>query len=242
VSEQHPGSQPDTELRIVTYNVRGLRAGAKRVGAVLAALRPDIVAIQEGPRRLRWRSRSAELARLGGLYVLAGGRPAAGNLLLCAARVRALRTADHLLPRGNDRQQRGAATAVIEVGGRRIGVVGWHAALTSDARAMQAEMVARLAAGLRADGAEAVLVAGDLNAAPSTRPLAALAGSFQDCWAVAPEGAGDTYPADAPHTRIDAVFASAETTVLGCGVPAVADPGASDHLPVLARLRLGGAR
>lgn len=62
---------------------------------------------------------------------------------------------------------------------------------------------------------------------------------------MAPWGGGDTFPAAAPDRRIDAVFASAGVEVLACGVPAglagvtpLDLHTATDHLPVLAALRL----
>lgn len=60
-----------------------------------------------------------------------------------------------------------------------------------------------------------------------------------------PWGGELTFPPGAPRKRIDAVFATGGIEVLGCGVPeslpgvTAADlRAATDHLPVLAALRV----
>ena len=63
-------------LRVLTYNVHSRRDDVTALGTVVRDLAPDIAIIQEGPRRLRWRQKSAALARTTGLLV-AGGMSAA---------------------------------------------------------------------------------------------------------------------------------------------------------------------
>lgn len=92
------------------------------------------------------------------------------------------------------------------------------------------------------------IAAGDINERPTGRSFRRLAESLQDCWAVAPWGGEYTSTPDNPHQRIDAIFAAQSVEVLGCGVP-LGLPGiteadlraATDHLPVLAALRVPGA-
>ena len=72
------------------------------------------------------------------------------------------------------------------------------------------------------------------------------AAGLRDAWAVEPWGG--EYTSTPPHRvqRIDAVFAAEGVEVLGCGVPPGCRghrgrPGrATDHLPVLAALRVPG--
>ncbi|MFE2405134.1 endonuclease/exonuclease/phosphatase family protein, partial [Streptomyces rubiginosohelvolus] len=75
------------------------------------------------------------------------------------------------------------------------------------------------------------------------------AGEHRAGRAVARGGAEPTFPPDEPRKRIDAVFATPGIEVLGCGVPAglpgVSDTdlrAATDHLPVLAALRVPAAK
>ena len=62
------------ELRLLSYNVRSLRDDRASVAAVIRACRPDVVAVQEAPRSLRWRSKRAALARTSGLVVATADR------------------------------------------------------------------------------------------------------------------------------------------------------------------------
>jgi hypothetical protein len=86
---------------------------------------PDIALVQQAPRGWRWRSKCARLAREAGLVVITGGRPAAGNLLLCAMRVRVLSAQDVRRPRG-------AVLAVVQVDGNRLSVRGTRDGLVVD--------------------------------------------------------------------------------------------------------------
>ncbi len=68
-----------------------------------------------------------------------------------------------------------------------------------------------------------------------------MAGRLRDAWAVRPWGGEFTSTAENPYQRIDAMFVSEGVEVLGCGVPTLEDAdvrAASDHVPVLAVLRL----
>lgn len=73
-------------VRLITYNAHGLRAGVERVAGVLRELAPDVVCPQEAPRRVRWRTRAADLATRAGLVYVTGGHPTSGTMLLCAQR------------------------------------------------------------------------------------------------------------------------------------------------------------
>jgi hypothetical protein len=77
-----------------------------------------VVCLREAPRRWRWRQACARIARESGLLVVTGGRPAGGNLLLCAMRVRVVSSRDLNLP-----QRRGAALAQLVVEGRQVSVL-----------------------------------------------------------------------------------------------------------------------
>src|SRR5436190_15292314 len=70
-------------LRLVSYNIRSLRDDPMAVAAVIRALSPDVVCVQEAPRFLRWRSKRAALARHSGLVVATEDR--VGGLAILAA-------------------------------------------------------------------------------------------------------------------------------------------------------------
>src|SRR5439155_27089952 len=65
-------------LRVLSYNVHGQRDDRAALAAVVRGLAPDVAVIQEAPRRLRWRTRCADLARRLDLVHAGGGAPAVG--------------------------------------------------------------------------------------------------------------------------------------------------------------------
>ncbi|WP_393057166.1 endonuclease/exonuclease/phosphatase family protein [Streptomyces sp. LN549] len=232
-------------VRVLSYNIRSMRDDRAALARVIQACAPDLVLVQEAPRFFRWRKHAARLAARSDLVILGGGATAAGPLLLCSLRATVERTEDVLLPLTPGLHRRGFATAVVRIAGTRIGVLSCHLSLERPERLAQAE---RLLETVDAMGVDHVVVAGDLNDVPSGRAFRLLAGRFQDCWAVRPRGGEHTFPPHDPHKRLDAVFATDGIEVLGCGVP-TGLPGiseadllaATDHLPVLAALRVPAA-
>ncbi|MFC9587643.1 endonuclease/exonuclease/phosphatase family protein [Streptomyces yangpuensis] len=237
-------TEPDGSavIRVLGYNIRSLRDDEEALVRVIRACEPDLVFAQEAPRFFRWRKHAARLARKCDLVVLGGGATATGPLLLCSLRVFVERTQDVLLPHTPGLHRRGLATAVVRIGGVRVGVVSAHLSLDRAQRRAQADLVLD---GVAALDTPYGIVAGDVNEGPDGPAFRRLASVLQDCWSVAPWGGERTFPATAPDRRIDAVFATAGVEVLACGVPAGlagvsgADlRSATDHLPVLAALRL----
>lgn len=182
------------------------------------------------------------MARAANLVVLTGGATAAGPAILCDLRGTVERTEDVLLPLIPGQHRRGFATAVVRFGGARVGVLSCHLSLQKDERYDQSGMLLDRLAGMDVDHA---IAGGDLNERPEGRAFTRITDTLQDCRSTAPWGAEHTWIRDAPHRRIDAIFATKGIEVLGCGVPA-GHPGvtdadlraATDHLPVLAALRV----
>ncbi|MFE9018297.1 endonuclease/exonuclease/phosphatase family protein [Streptomyces sp. NPDC007808] len=229
-------------VRVLSYNIRSMRDDIDALAGVITACAPDLVLVQEAPRFFRWRKKLAHLAHACDLVVLTGGATAAGPAILCNLRATVERTRDVLLPLTPGLHRRGFATAVVRFGGARLGVLSCHLSLQKDERHDQGGMLLDHLADL---GVEHAVAGGDLNERPGGRTFRRLAEDLQDCWATAPWGGEYTStPAD-PRQRIDAIFATKGIEVLGCGVPGHL-PGvteadlraATDHLPVLAALRI----
>ncbi|MFH8611017.1 endonuclease/exonuclease/phosphatase family protein [Streptomyces sp. NPDC018029] len=233
-------------IRVLSYNIRSMRDDTAALARTIAACAPDLVLVQEAPRFFRWRKKLARLARAADLVILSGGGSAAGPALLCSLRATVERTEDVLLPLTPGLHRRGFATAVVRFGGARLGVLSCHLSLQSDERYAQGGMLLDRLAGMGVDHAVA---GGDLNERPGGRTFRRLAEGLQDCWAAEPWGGENTSTPDDPHQRIDAIFATSGIEVLGCGVPSDL-PGvsqedlraATDHLPVLAALRVPPSR
>ncbi|WP_432135583.1 MULTISPECIES: endonuclease/exonuclease/phosphatase family protein [unclassified Streptomyces] len=231
-------------IRVLSYNIRSLRDDENALARVIGACAPDLVLVQEAPRFFRWRKKLARLARAADLVVLSGGATAAGPALLCSLRATVEHTEDVLLPLTPGLHRRGFSTAVVRLGGARLGVVSCHLSLDATERHAQTGMLLDRLAAMDVDHAVA---GGDLNERPGGPAFARLTDELQDCWSVAaaPWGGENTFPQTGPDRRIDAVFATKGVEVVACGVP-TALPGitatdlrtASDHLPVLADLEV----
>jgi endonuclease/exonuclease/phosphatase family metal-dependent hydrolase len=227
-------------VKVLSYNIRSMRDDTDALARVIQACEPDLVLIQEAPRFFRWRKKLARLASATGLVVLTGGGTAAGPAILCNLRATVERTEDVLLPLTPGEHRRGFATAVVRIGGARLGVLSCHLSLRKDERYDQAGMLLDRLAGM---GVEHAVAGGDLNERPTGPAFTRIADSLQDCWAISPTGAEHTWTRTEPQRRIDAIFATKGIEVVGCGVP-VDLPGitetdlraATDHLPVLATL------
>ncbi|MFE0177052.1 endonuclease/exonuclease/phosphatase family protein [Streptomyces sp. NPDC059002] len=237
-------TEPDGSavIRVLSYNIRSMRDDTDALARVIAACAPDLVLIQEAPRFFRWRKKLARLARAADLVILSGGGSAAGPALLCSLRATVEHTEDVLLPLTPGLHRRGFATAVVRFGGARIGFLSCHLSLQTDERYEQGGMLLDRLAGM---GVEHAVAGGDLNERPGGRTFRRLAAALQDCRQTTPWGGENTSTPGDPHQRIDAIFATSGVEVLGCGVP-LGLPGvteadlraATDHLPVLAALRV----
>ncbi|NES29569.1 endonuclease [Micromonospora terminaliae] len=222
-------------LRVVSYNIHSQRDDTAALAEVVRAAEPDVVIVQEGPRRFRWRQKCASLADSFGLVVAAGGLPSLGNLLLTSLRVRVTATRCQRYPLTPGRHLRGAAYAECVVGGTRFLLAGSH--LSTD----PAERPAQAAAFKRELAAATLpVVAGaDLNEGPDGTAWRTVAEGLTDA-AVAMDRADRlTYSCANPRRRIDALFVDPRISVVDYDV--VDTPRtrqASDHFPVLVDLLL----
>jgi endonuclease/exonuclease/phosphatase family metal-dependent hydrolase len=228
-------------VRAGTYNLHGMRDSVPALTRVITAMRADVLCVQEAPRFGRWRARRRALAAAAGLRVATPGR-LGGVAVLTGPRVRVLRAESHALRVFLGLELRGLAVAVIEAEGARLAVGSLHLDLNDPARVHHAAEAVALMERAAAPYGATIVLGGDLNEQPHQPAWRFLAGRLADCYAVAPKGDGPTFPAAGPAVRIDGVFAAREARVVSCGgVDAgIADlAGASDHLPVVAELRVG---
>jgi endonuclease/exonuclease/phosphatase family metal-dependent hydrolase len=231
--------QPLT-VRVVTYNVHhGEGTDGKldlpRLAGVIAALKPDLVALQEldvKTRRTGHVDQPAKLGELTGLHVafgkamdFDGGQY--GNAVLSRFPIRETRT--HALPTADGHEPR----CVLEVrvrpgdGGPAVTFLSTHLDhKDTPLRIRQAERIA----ALYADATGPVILAGDLNAVPDSPPVRALRG-----WNDLTAGRGLlTSPSTRPKRQIDYVLARPAGRVAATEAKAVEEGVASDHRPVLA--------
>lgn len=223
------------ELRVVSYNLHSLKDDRGALIAVVRDLAPDVLLLQEAPRRFRWRPRCAALARAFGLVMAVGGMPGLGNLVLTDLRVAVTETWCLRFPLTPGRHLRGAALARCRVAGGSFLVAGSHLATDPVERPDQAgRLRTALTEAAAAEPDQPPLVGADLNDEPGSATWSALVAGLVD-----PGDGSPTFPATGPRRRIDAVFVDPRVEVRGYQVvDTPAARRASDHLPVVADLRL----
>lgn len=220
-------------LRVLSYNIHGLKDDTKALAALVKELAPDVAILQEGPRRFRWRQKSADLARSVDMVVAGGGLPALGNLVLTNLRVRARETWCVQFPLTPGRHMRGAVFVRCVVGRTSFVVVGSHLSTDAAERPHQATLLKKYLSEVD----EPVIFGADVNDNSGGFAWRTLADGLVD------GGAGEepgTFPASAPTVRIDALFTDARWPVVAHRV--VDTPTAriaSDHLPLVVDLALG---
>lgn len=227
-----------SELRLLTYNVRSLREDGDAVAAVIRGCRPDVVAVQEAPRSLRWRSKRAALARLSGLVVATADRPG-GLMVMTSLAVSVRSTSFALLPKTPELHQRAVCVAEVTLRGSDWRIASVHMSMNAEERVRHLDPLWTNVSG----GAAPLVVAGDVNEAAGQPVWDALSARLQDAFAVAGSGAGHTFSTSRPRMRIDGVFADPSVEVVSCEVvtdtpDAATVRAASDHFPVLATLRV----
>ncbi|HEU4348692.1 MAG TPA: endonuclease/exonuclease/phosphatase family protein [Actinoplanes sp.] len=216
-------------LRVLSYNVHGLKDDRAALTGLIRDLAPDVAIVQEAPRRFRWRHKCAALADACGMVVAAGGLPSLGNLLMVNLRVRVHDTWCVRYPLTPGRHLRGAAFAACSVRGATFTVSGSHLATDPSERPAQAAQWKQELAGIEGP----VIAAGDLNEGPGGGAWRTVTDGF-----VIPDCAL-TFPATLPRLRLDAVFATPDISVERYDVVDTDQARrASDHLPVVADVLL----
>ncbi len=237
------------ELVVGSYNLhkavgRDMRRDPSRTIEVIREMGADVVALQEVDRRFGARSGVLDLQALHARTGLAPvpfperlGHAAHGwhgNLLLFRG-AEVERVLPITLP---GLEPRGALVADLRVAGHPLRVIGAHLGLLKQSRLQQAR---RLAEEIGADDDRPTIVMGDLNewrlgAKCSLMPLRKRLSAVKRSALTVP-----SFPAHMPVLPLD--------RIIGCKRSEVVELArhdtelsrmASDHLPLVARLRLGG--
>lgn len=129
-------------LRVLSYDVDGLRGDRVAMDAMVRELGPDVVLVHGAPRRVRWRTRAADLADRWGLIYGGGGAPSLGSLVLVALRVNVHDVRYPRFPLVPGELARGGLLVRCEVAGRPVGLVAAQLAVPADERGRQADILA----------------------------------------------------------------------------------------------------
>lgn len=218
-------------LRVATYNVRDLLDDRDAAARVVRAIQPDVLCLQEVPRRLTTEFSLPALARATGLFWSGGRRGTGGTAVLTGLRVHVHATSGGRLPvRFPDRTRGYAAVLVSLPGSAPVVVASVHLSLSAPERERHMRR-------LLAEVPEPAIIAGDLNEGAdggAHRQLAARLRRVSDD--------RPTFPAGRPTRALDVIFASQQVAV----VPPreTAHPlhedlvAASDHRPAWVDVRL----
>jgi endonuclease/exonuclease/phosphatase family metal-dependent hydrolase len=229
----------------MSYNVHDLLDDRAAAARVVRRVAPDVLCLQEVPRRLTTEARLPRFARACGV---AGGWGRArlgtgGTAVLVGPRVQLVARSRGRLPvRFPDRTRGYAAASVTLAGpGGALGpvtVVSVHLGLRADERVRHASTVVDRYAAFAPAGAgpAGLIVAGDLNEGSDGRAFAVVADRLQP---VSDDVA--TFPARAPTAPLDVVFASPDLQVVEAEPVDVDERDlarGSDHRPVWVDLDL----
>jgi endonuclease/exonuclease/phosphatase family metal-dependent hydrolase len=241
--------------RIVTYNVHRCvgtdrRLDVGRVADVLAALDPDIVALQEldvGRRRTNRVDQAHQIAQR--LAMSHHFHPALqveeeryGDAILTSLPERLVRAGPLPgYPRMRGLEPRGAVWVEVQVDGRPLQVINTHLGLVPREQQLQAAHLAGRAWLESPDCAWPAILLGDFNATASSIVYRTLTARLRAARTlVRRKQPSSTFPSPLPVLRIDHLFVSPGIAVQTVFAPF--DPFtrlASDHLPLVMDFELG---
>lgn len=231
-----PVTPSDTEMRVVTYNIRQAVNGRggldlEAAGDAIEAQRPDVVLLQEvarGSLASGTTDVGVWLSRRLGMHLIWG--PAAdnqfGNAILTSRPVR--RSGVGRLPHGDWSQPRGYVWARLVVGRKHVEV--WSTQLDEGADAA-AGRGAQIAALLKAwGGGTRTIIGADLSAEPGATEVTQMQEGLRSA-----QVGGLTTPTTTGGRTVDWIFGTDDVIFSDVEVVKV---GASDHFPVSATVQL----
>ena len=218
-------SAPAGVVRVASYNTRDFLDDHHLAARLVRAIDPDVLCLQEVPRRFLGGWRVRRFAAACGMHWSGHHRGSGGTTILTSGRVRVLACEHARLPvRWPDRTRGYAVARVAVPGAGELTAVSVHLSLKAGERVAHTERILQALA----DRGPLVL-AGDLNEDDSGRAWQ-LIDVPDRMRLVSP--AAPTFPARAPRRRLDVVFASPGLRVLPhreVGVPDAVWARASDH-------------
>lgn len=248
VGAQTLAEEPDKAIRIrvLSYNIHhaeGIdgKLDLERIARVIAAAKPDIVALQEVDQkteRTHKVDQPTELARLTGMAVAFGGNirlqgGAYGNAVLSKYPLK--RHENQALPCFKEGEQRGVLEVEMEVPGlaEPLLLLATHLDHRADdrERVASARQINERAAKA---GQRPMLLAGDLNDVRESQTLKTL----QTVWTCANREPKPTIPVDKPTRQIDFILVRPVERWQVTEVTVLEEAIASDHRAVLAVLEL----
>jgi endonuclease/exonuclease/phosphatase family metal-dependent hydrolase len=253
-TRKRPAATRTDILRVMTYNVHSCigmdgKIDAERIARVIARANPDVVALQELDVG-RARSYGLDQAHLIARYLemefhfhpaLHLEEERYGDAILTHLPQRLVKAGP--LPGLSDKPQlepRGALWVAVDLHGQEIQIINTHLGLYPRERLAQVEALLGSEWLANAQCRDPLIVCGDFNALPSSPVCRQLSGRLNDVQIEArQQRPKSTFSSRFPTLRIDHIYISPGIGVTGIEVPDwELARVASDHLPLIAELRL----
>lgn len=244
-----PAQRTPRTLRLLTYNVHSCIGTDRildpsRVAGVIARSGADVIALQEvdvGRKRTALVDQAHTLATM--LQMRAHFHPVLnvaeelyGDAILTALPTRLVKAQ----PLPSMGELRGAIWVEVDVDGSAVNIINTHLGLRGGERRLQAaSLLGPQWLGHAACQSKPTILCGDFNAIPTSAAYRDIARHFDDARIRAGRRIRATFPSRMPLLRLDHIFVSKQIEV--DNVETIAGPlsrAASDHLPVIATLRI----
>lgn len=219
-----------TPIRVASYNTRDFLDDRHAAARIVRAIDPDILCLQEVPRRLFSARRVRQFAAECGLRWPGAHRGSGGTTIFVGEQI-AVETITHRrLAVAVPMRTRGYALArLTPARGRPVVVASIHLSLQSGERHAHTGRILASLTDLAGDAGR-MIVAGDLNELDTGSTWRLLTGQLRLISPTTP-----TFPARRPRVPLDAVFATPDLPVLphtAVDLDEVDVLAASDHRPV----------
>jgi endonuclease/exonuclease/phosphatase family metal-dependent hydrolase len=212
-------------MRVASYNLKDLTLDRAAAARVIRTLDPDVLCLQEVPRRLGASWRVSAFAAQCGLFWSGRHRGSGGTTIFTSLRVQVTESRHHRLRVAALQRTRGyAVVRVAPAGHEPLVVASVHLSLDAAERERHAGQILQTVSG-----GGPVLLAGDLNESETGRAWQLFASPLRLVSPTTP-----TYPARAPRRLLDVIFGSPDLVVLPHRDVALDEAdlvAASDHRP-----------
>jgi endonuclease/exonuclease/phosphatase family metal-dependent hydrolase len=212
-------------MRVASYNLKDFTLDRHAAARVIRALDPDVLCLQEVPRRLLSTWRVSDFAAECGLFWSGRHRGSGGTTIFTSLRVQVSESRHYRLRVAALQRTRGYAVLRVGPAGHQpLVVASVHLSLDADERERHAGQILRTVAG-----GGPVLLAGDLNEGETGKAWRLFSAPLRLISPSVP-----TYPAKSPRKVLDVIFSSPDLTVLPhreVSLPARDLVAASDHRP-----------
>lgn len=212
-------------MRVASYNLKDFTLDRRAAARVVRAIDPDVLCLQEVPRRLLSTWRVSAFAAECGMYWSGRHRGSGGTTIFTSLRVQVAESRHHRLRVAALQRTRGYAVIRVGPAGHEpLVAASVHLSLDAAEREQHAGHILRTVSG-----GGPVLLAGDLNEGETGKAWQLFASPLRLISPTRP-----TYPAKAPRRVLDVIFASPDLAVLPHREVALSEAdivAASDHRP-----------